>query len=200
MALPSKYHSTDHNELQEKLKWSFSCAIDKSDFLKQSKDFKTIEGWYEQGKKTSDNISNPSLVSSEMIKELLNHVYPHYTNIIIEKVDMNIKSTDGGVQSDFDIGIVTMKPYMEFVKIVDGEPMPPAKFIFKLDIRTHISIFKAANNSDSEYIELKKLAIELDILLLQMPYFYLNEPMKLTTKTFEIQNIRLPRKRYKKNI
>jgi len=92
MALPAKYPSSDNNELREKLMWSFSCAIDKSDFLKQSKDFKTIEGWYSQAKKTSDDISNPSLVSGELIRELLNHVYPHYTNIIIEKADMNIKS------------------------------------------------------------------------------------------------------------
>ena len=195
MALPAKYPSIDNNELHEKLKWSFSCAIDKSDFLKQSKDFKSIEGWYSQAKKTSDNISNTSLVSGEMIKELLNHVYPHYTNIILEKTDINIKSTDGGVQSDFDIEMVTMKPYVEFVKIVNGEPMPPAKFTFELDIRTYISIFKPVNNSTSEYIELKKLGIDLEILLLNMPYFYLSEPIKLTTKTFEIQNIRLPRKR-----
>lgn len=195
MALPARYPSSDNNELHEKLKWSFSCAIDKSEFLKQSKDFKSIEGWYSQAKKTSDNISNPSLVSSEMIKELLNHVYPHYTNIIIEKTDINIKSTDGGVQSDLDLGIVTMRPYIEFVKIVNGESMPPSKFTFQLDIRTYISIFKAVNNSASENIELKKLGIELEISLLHMPYFYLSEPMKLTTKTFEIENIRLPRKR-----
>ena len=195
MALPAKYPSSDNNELHEKLKWSFSCAIDKSEFLKLSKDIKTIEGWYREAKKTSDNISNPSLVSGEMIKELLNHVYPHYTNIIIEKTDINIKSTDGGVQSDFDLGIVTMRPYVEFVKIVNGESMPTSKFTFQLDIRTYISIFKAVNNSASEYIELKKLGIELEISLLHMPYFYLSEPMKLTTKTFEIENIRLPRKR-----
>jgi hypothetical protein len=194
MALPARYPSSDNNELHEKLKWSFSCAIEKSEFLKQSKDIKTIEGWYSQAKKTSDNISNPSLVSSEMIKELLNHVYPHYTNIIIEKTDINIKSTDGGVQSDLDLGIVTMRPYIEFVKIVNGESMPPSKFTFQLDIRTYISIFKAVNNSASENIELKKLGIELEISLLHMPYFYLSEPMKLTTKTFEIENIRLPRK------
>jgi len=78
MTLSTKSRSDDNNELHEKLKWSFSCAIDKSDFLKQSKDYKSIEGWYSQAKKTSDNISNPSLVSGEMIKELLNHVYPHY--------------------------------------------------------------------------------------------------------------------------
>lgn len=195
MALPTKYPSDDNNELHEKLKWSFSCTIDKSDFLKQSKDYKSIQGWYSQAKNTSDNISNPSIVSGEMIKELLNHVYPHYTNIIIEKTDMNIKSTDGGVQSDFDMETVIMKPYVEFVKIVNGEPMPPAKFTFELDIRTYISIFKPVNNSSSEYIELKKLGIELEILLLQMPYFYVSEPIKLTTKTFELQNIRLPRKR-----
>jgi hypothetical protein len=51
MALPAKSPSSDINELHEKLKWSFSCAIDKSDFLKQSKDFKNIEGWYSQAKK-----------------------------------------------------------------------------------------------------------------------------------------------------
>jgi hypothetical protein len=195
MALSTKSRSSDNNELHEKLKWSFSCAIDKSDFLRQSSDFKTIEGWYSQAKKTSDDISNPSLVSSEMIKELLNHVYPHYTNIIIEKTDINTQFIDGGVQSDFDIGIVTMKPYVEFVKIVNGEPMPPSKFTFGLDIRTFISIFKPVNNPASDYIELKKLRIDLEILLLQMPYFYVSEPIKLTTKTFEIQNIRLPRKR-----
>jgi hypothetical protein len=194
MTLPRGYYS-NNDELHEKLKWSFSCAIDKSDFLKQSKDFKTIEGWYSQAKKTSDNISNPSLVSGEMIKELLNHVYPQYTNIILEKTDMNTKFTDGGVLSDFDIGIVTMKPYVEFVKIVDGNPMPPAKFTFELRINTSISIFTPVNNSASEYIELKKIGIVLEILLLHMPYFYLSEPLKLTTKTFEIQNISLPRKR-----
>lgn len=194
MAVSSKSDSNDNNELHEKLKWSFSCAVDKGDFLRQSKDFKTIEGWYLKGKKTSDNITNSSLASGEMIKELLNHVYPYYTNIIIEKTDMNIKLAEGGMQSDFDIGIVTMKPYVEFIKIVDGEPMPPAKFTFQLDIRTYISIFKAVNKA-TEYIELKKLGIELEILLLHMPYFYLSEPIKLTTKTFEIQNIRLPRKR-----
>ena len=155
MTLPRGYYSND-DELHEKLKWSFSCAIDKSDFLKQSNDFRTLEGWYSQAKKTSDNISNPSLVSGEMIKELLNHVYPHYTNIILEKTDMNTKFTDGGVQSDFDIGIVTMKPYVEFVKIVDGNPMPPAKFTFELRITTSLSIFKPVNNSASGYIELKK--------------------------------------------
>ena len=195
MTLSTKSRSDDNNELHEKLKWSFSCAIDKSDFLKQSKDFKSIEVWYSQTKKTSDNISNPSLVSAEMVKELLKHAYPHYTNIIIEKTDINIKSTDGGVQSDLDLGIVTMRPYVEFVKIVNGESMPPYKFTFQLEIRTYISIFKAVNNSASEYIELKKLGIELEISLLHMPYFYLSEPMKLTTKTFEIENIKLPRKR-----
>jgi len=194
MAVSSKSDSNHNNELHEKLKWSFSCAVDKSDFLRQSEDFKTIEGWYVQGKKTSDNITNSSLASGEMIKELLNHVYPHYTNIIMEKTDMNIKLAEGSMQSDFDIGIVTMKPYVEFIKIVDGEPMPPAKFTFQLDIRTYISIFKAVNKA-TEYIELKKLGIELEILLLHMPYFYLSEPVKLTTKSFEIQNIRLPRKR-----
>ena len=194
MTLPRGYYSND-DELRERLKWSFSCAIDKSDFLKQSNDFRTLEGWYSQAKKTSDNISKPSLVSSEMIKELLNHVYPHYTNIILEKTDLNTKFTDGGVQSEFDIGIVTMKPYVEFVKIVDGNPMPPAKFTFELTIGTSISIFKPVNNSASEYIELKKIGIDLEIFLLQMPYFSLSEPIKLTTKTFEIQNVRLPRKR-----
>jgi hypothetical protein len=99
------------------------------------------------------------------------------------------------VQCDFDIELVTMRPYVEFVKIVNGESMPPSKFTFELDIRTYISIFKAVNNSASEYIELKKLGIELEISLLHMACFYLSEPMKLMTKTFEIENIRLPRKR-----
>jgi hypothetical protein len=77
MAVSSSYRSTDNNELQERLKWSFSCAVDKNDFLRQSKDFKTIEGWYNQAKKTSDSISSPSIVLDEMINELLKHVYPY---------------------------------------------------------------------------------------------------------------------------
>lgn len=194
MAVSQKYPCSDNNELYEKLKWSFSCAIDKSDFLKQSKDFKTIEGWYRRAKKTSDNISNPSSVSVEMIKELLHHVYPHYSNIIIEKSDMNIKSIDSGLQSDFDTEIVTMKPYVEFVKIINGKTMSTSKFKFQLNIRTNVSLFKDINNPESECIEIKKLGIELEVLLLQMPYHYLSEPIKLTTKTFQIQNIKLPRK------
>ena len=136
-----------------------------------------------------------SLKYGEMIKELVYHVYPHYTNTIIEKIDMKINSTNGGVQSDFDIGIVTMKPYIEFVKIVDEQPMPAARFTFQLEISSFISIFTPVNNSASEYIELKKLGIDLEISLLHMPFLFLREPIKLTTKTFEIQNIKLPRKK-----
>jgi hypothetical protein len=108
---------------------------------------------------------------------------------------MKINSTDGGVQSDFDIGIVTMKPYIEFVKIVDEQPMPAARFTFQLEISSFINIFTPVNNSASEYTELKKLGIDLEISLLHMPFLFLREPIKLTTKTFEIQNIKLPRKR-----
>jgi hypothetical protein len=195
MAFPAENPSNESNELHEKLKWSFSCAIEKSEFLKQSKDFKAIEGWYSQTKKTSDIISNPSIVSDGMIKELLHHVYPHYTNIVLEKTDINIKSTDEGVQTDIDLGIVTMNPYVEFVMIVDRHPTTRSKFTFQLDMSTYVSILNTINNSENEYIVLKKLGIELEMSLLKMPYLYLSEPIKLTTKAFEISNLRLLRKR-----
>lgn len=67
MAVTSSYRSSDNNELHERLKWSFSCAVDKSDFLKQSKDFRTIEGWYKQAKKTSD-LQMPYFYLSQPIK------------------------------------------------------------------------------------------------------------------------------------
>jgi hypothetical protein len=96
------------------------------------------------------------------------------------------------METDFDIGIVSLKPYVEFIKIVNGEPTPPAKFTFQLNINTHISIFKTLNSPISKYIEIKRLGVDLEILLLQMPYFYLSQPIKLTNKTFEIHNIRFP--------
>jgi hypothetical protein len=130
-----------------------------------------------------------------MINELLKHVYPHYTNFIIDKTDIKTQFIGGSMETDFDIGILSMKPYVEFIKIINGEPMPPAKFAFQLDIRTHISIFKTLNTPISKYIEIKKLGIELTIWLLQMPYLYLSPPMKLTTKTFDTHNIRIPSKR-----
>ena len=195
MVVSSSYHSSGNNELHEKLKWSFSCAVDKSDFLKQSKDFRTIEGWYKQAKKTSDSISSPSIVVDEMINELLKHAYPYYTNFIIDKIDIKTQFIGSSMEADFDIGIVSMKPYVEFIKIVNGEPTPPAKFTFQLDISTHISIVKTLNTSVSKYIEIKRLGVDLEILLLQMPYLYLSPPIKLTTKTFDIHNIRFPMKR-----
>src|SRR5215207_3671786 len=95
MAVSSSYHSSDNNELHERLRWSFSCAVDKSEFLRQSKDFKTIEGWYTQAKKTSDSISSPSIVLNEMVNELLKHVYPYYTNFIIDKIDIKTRFIGG---------------------------------------------------------------------------------------------------------
>ena len=88
-----------------------------------------------------------------------------------------------------------MKPYVEFIKIVNGAPTPPVKFTFQLDLDTHVSIIKTSNTPISNYIEIKKLGIELKIWLLQMPYIYLNHPIKLTTTTFDIHNIRIPSKR-----
>jgi hypothetical protein len=187
----SSYRASGDNEPQEKLKWSFSCAVDKSDYLRQSKDFKTIEGWYKQTKKTSDSISSPSIVLNEMVDELVKQTYPRYTNSIIDKIDNKTQFIGGSSGADFDIGIVSMKPYVEFIKIVNGDPMPPFKFTFQLDIDTRISIIKTLNTSVS-YIEIRKLGIDLKIWLLQIPYLHLSPPIKLTTKTFDIHNIRIP--------
>ena len=194
--MSSSYRSSGDNELQEKLKWSFSCAIDKSDYLRQSKDFKTIEGWYKQTKKASDSISSPSIMLNKMVNELVKHAYPRYTNSIIDKIDIKTQFIGGGSSgADLDIGIISMKPYVEFIKIVNGDPMPPSKFTFQLDIDTRISVFKTPNTPKSGYIEVKRLGIELRIWLIQMPYLHLSPPMKLTTKTFDIHNIRIPSKR-----
>lgn len=193
--MSSSYRYSGDNELQEKLKWSFSSAIDKSDFLRQSKDFETIEGWYKQAKKASDSISSPSTALNGMVNELLKHVYPRYTNFIIDRIGINTQFIGGIRGVDFDIGIISMRPYVEFVKIVDGNPMPPVKFTFQLDIDTHISLIKTSNTPISNYIEIKKLGIELKIWILQMPYIYLNHPIKLTTTTFDIHNIRIPSKK-----
>jgi hypothetical protein len=181
----SSYHYYSDNELQEKFKWSFSCAIDKSDFLRQSKDFRTIEGWYNQAKKASDSIASSSMAVNEMINELLKHVYPRYTHSVIDQIGINTHFIGGVRGVDFDIGIISMKPYVEFVKIVDGKPMPPVRFTFQLDIDTHVSIIKTPNTPISNYIEIKKLGIELKIWLLHMPYIYLNHPIRLTTTTFD---------------
>ena len=131
---------------------------------------------------------------NEMINELLKHVYPRYTNSVIDRIGINTQFVGGVRGVDFDIGIISMKPYVEFVKIVDGNPMPPVRFTFQLDLDTHVSIIKTSNTI-SNYIEVKKLGIELKIWLLQMPYIYLNHPIKLTTTTFDIYNIRFPSKR-----
>lgn len=43
MAISYKSHPNDNNELHEKLKWSFSCAVDKSEFLDNQKILKLLK-------------------------------------------------------------------------------------------------------------------------------------------------------------
>ena len=114
---------------------------------------------------------------------------------MLDKIDTKTKFKGGIMETDFDLEIVSMKPYVEFILTVNGEPTPPAKFMFQLDIRTHISVIKTLSTFISRFIEIKRLGIELEIRLLQMPYHYLNSPIKLATNTFDIHNSRIPLKK-----
>jgi len=191
-----------NGKLEKTFRDSFSMVLTENDkTINGLDDIKTVVSWYREANQDPKRI--PSLIVNAIVKELLNHSKEYFINAITEnvKLQFEINPQQRGVKSDIRINFKSVKPYVEFFKVIDGERVPPAlRFTFKIDIngtfkglkfyRSISSIPTTTGEVRRGEITLDKLSFDLTISIIKLPAFNLIVPILLYHKEqFKLENL-----------
>jgi Double zinc ribbon len=212
MALSADYPYPDvDGKLQEALKWAFSSAFHENKAFEQSEAVKTISNWYNEAKEYKAERQEEgdnkhailSVISDKIIDELIKHVEPCYKDSIIQSIGINTHFREGNAKLNCSVKFASIKPFVKFVKQVNGQETASATFRFQLDSSIYINKLQIHANSiaaTGKSIDIDKLGMELELTLLQvtissmqaaMPFSPLNKRIKLVNKKFEIKDFHL---------
>jgi hypothetical protein len=217
MAISSNRYNTypydySNDKLRQELGSFFSSAIDGNEKLSQLEGIKTTIEWYKQQKKYRDKINEEngngsaaifSAVGNKMIETLLDKVHPYYTDSIIKAIGIKTQYRQGSLETNFEIGYIAIKPYVEYIKFHQQQKVSSVKFVFQLDTNTTIEKLKvhADSKQGNKSIDIEKISIGLKLFLVEvkissthmpLPFISFDGRMKLAEKEFEIRNISLP--------
>lgn len=217
MAISSSRYNTppydySNNKLRQELRSFFSYAIKGNEKLSQLEGIKTTIDWYKQQKEFRDKLNEDngngsavifSAVGNKMIETLLDNVQPYYTDSIIKDIGIRTQYRQGSVETNFEIGYVAIKPYVEYIKLHKQQQVASVKFVFQLDTNTTIDKLRvhADSKQGNKSIDIEKISIGLKLLLVEvkissshmpLPFISFNGQLKLAEKEFEIRDISLP--------
>lgn len=208
MAISGDYVYSDiDGKLQEKLRWALSFAFHGNKAFEQCKEVKNVSNWYKEVKEykaerqeDGDNKHAViSLISNKTINELIKHVEPYYKDSIFQSIGINAHFREGGAKMNCSVKFASIKPFVKFVKQVNGQETISVTFRFQLDSNVYINKLQIHTNSATlagKSIDIDKLGVELELTLLhvtmssiQTPVTSVDKHIKLVSKKFEIKNI-----------
>jgi hypothetical protein len=188
------------NKFYEKMNWFFNYALKEKEKLQKLEEIKIVTNWYKEKKEHKEENKRivTSIVVNKIIEELLKYAQPYYVNSIIKKINVATHLKEGADESDFDIGFIPIKIYVEFDKLLNQTKHSSAKFTFQLDTSTYITKLKIRSSHNDKSIDIQKIGIKLELSLLQieisyspmqMPVIAINTPINLASKEFEINDL-----------
>ena len=206
------YSDYGNDKLRQELRSFFSYAVEGNEKLNQLEGIKTTADWYKQQKDFREKLNEEkgnrgavifSAMGNKMIEILLDKVHPYYTNSIVKAIGVRTQYRQGSVETNFEIGYVAIKPYVEYIKLYHQQQVASVKFVFQLDTNTAIEKLKIAadNKQGNKSIDIEKISIGLKLSLAQVKISSSHTPLsfisfsgqlKLAEKEVEIRNISLP--------
>lgn len=138
---------------------------------------------------------------NKVIEELLNHSKEYFVNSIIDdiKVQCQIDAQKQNVKADIEIIFKSLKPYVEFIKVVNEQRIPPTlRFTFKIDIEGTLHGLRIENNSAGrkvkesrqKNIRLESFVFSMSISIIKLPSHDLATPILLLHKDlFKVKNL-----------
>jgi hypothetical protein len=194
-------NDTEH-KLEEEYANSLSFTLTQSEeSLNKLNDIKTIAGWYREAREDPKRI--PSIIVNRIIKELLSYSKEHFINSITENIKLQCEINEQKqLQGSIRINFKSLKPYVEFFKVVDGKQVPPTlRFTFKIDIDGIFEGLKFQSTSSASaptrsekgrqrVVSLDKFSFDLTVSIIKLPMINLEGPIFLFHKEqFKVKNL-----------
>jgi hypothetical protein len=189
-------------KLKEALRNSLSLVLtENEDTINNVNDIKTVALWYREAKEEPNRI--PSIIVNKIIQELLDHSTGYFIDTIAEKIEIQcqINAQQEEVKGNLRLNLISLKPYVEFIKVVDEKEVPPPlRFTFKINIdgtleglkfyRSIIAAPTTMGEGRRGEISLDKFSFDLTISIIKLPAFNLLVPIFLYHKEqFKVENL-----------
>jgi hypothetical protein len=192
------------NDTEQKLEQALTNSLssvltENEEIINKLDDIKTIAGWYKEAKEDPKKI--PSIIVNRIIGELLNHSKEFFINSLTENIDIQcqIDPQHHEVKGDLHINFESVKPYVEFIKVVDGKKVPPPlRITFKVDIEGTLRGLKISSSptirvvqaTRRKEISLDRFSFGLTISIIKLPAVKLVVPIVLHHKEhFKIEDL-----------
>jgi len=193
MGTPGDYTSIDvDGKFTEKLNDFFTDAIAANKTFRHLSDVRDVAFWYGEMKRFGNGKADGliSIVTNQIIAKLSEYIEPFYTSSIINRVQFDV----GYVDKNFEVKFPPLKPYVEFIKRVNGTKVSSTKFKFLLESAADLKKVRTPPLKDDKYpnersIEIGKIDIEPHLSLEQIEtpgWLSLSSKIKLVSKNLDI--------------
>jgi hypothetical protein len=204
MAISYDYRNVDiDNKFQAKLRSALDFTFNENKKFQQLDGVRTLADWYKEAKeykqeRERDGDNRHAILSSianKTIDEIVKNVEPCYTESIIKSIGINTHFKSGANKMNCNIEFISLKPFVKFVKRVDGDDNSCVIFKFQLDSSMYINGIQIHDEKEVKSLGIDKLGIELKLTLLHViiespvSIISFDKPTKLVSKKFEVDNL-----------
>ena len=147
------------DRLSECLRESFNSALSENKEFSGLQGLNNIVDWYREAKvdKDEEGAWNKhvvlSTIANKTTQELVNHLEPFYKNTIIENVGIRTQFKDGATESNINVELISVKPFVKFVKRVDRQLSSSVKLLFQLNTSMYLDSNKQSRKCKSRNIQ-----------------------------------------------
>lgn len=204
MAISYDYPNIDSdNKFQTKLRWALDFAFNENKKFQQLDGVRTLANWHKQAKEYKQEREQdgdnkhaiPSSIANKTIEEIVKNVEPCYKESIIKSIGINTHFKSGVTKMNCNVEFISLKPFVKFVKRVNGRDNDSVIFRFQLDSNIYINKLQIHDEKEVKSIDIDKLGIELKVTLLQViietpvTTISIDKQIKLLSKKFEMDNL-----------
>jgi len=161
----SNYISERPNEIirKELIRILSRALSDNVEIINGLDELKNVSIWYREAKEDPTNI--PIVIVNELIQRLTQQIEPIFTSFIINKIKIEAETCKGEstiklIEIDFSV-----KPFIEYLKKIDGTECNKIKIIFTVSIAGKLKDITIYSDMNSKYILIGSLSSNLSIFV-----------------------------------
>lgn len=192
---------------------SITKMLENNEEIRQIDSIKTVMDWYDKEKENLNTLSQneylklnevPGIINTAMVarnnrddffsklanmmvSKILEVVPIQFAEFTIDNIVVQTKDKEKGIKFNFESKLKPIKPYIEFIKKINGLPILRTKMKFQIDSDVVIENMEILSTGSETKIGLEKLTANITLSLTDFTLGPLstNQPKTLYTVNFE---------------
>ena len=176
------------------LEETISSAIKDNPDLNNLQEFQEVVGWIKESKTDTCNLeenfmspiqnsptmseesskidSTLSELANKIVENLMQHIPSTFGHLLVDNIRIQTQGMEKSTKFDLSFTLDPIKPYVEFVKKINGIETLKIKALFQIDSDVKMADLGFLSNQNQKIIHLGNLLTHLKISLLQFSGFH----------------------------